>query len=79
MLADILSKSLATQPTLNMNNGNNEEFAAEYESELKELTFNSKPLINTLTIIAGENLHNAAIIVQIIQNRIKQVRTCKDL
>lgn len=31
------------------------EFVAEYASELKDLTFNSKALITTLTMIASEN------------------------
>jgi hypothetical protein len=32
-----------------------EEVAASYLSELAELTFNSKPIINSLTMIADES------------------------
>jgi len=50
------------------------EMIHEYESELAELTFNSKPIINNLTIIAGENIHASDAIVKLIEKRIHQVR-----
>lgn len=50
-----------------------DEFILEYESELAELTFNSKPIINNLTILAEENKHAARDIVNAIEKRILSV------
>lgn len=63
------------------------EFGARYEAKLAELTFNSKPLINTLSMLAeeaignGDNADSDAVadeIVRIILTRIASVRdsTC---
>jgi hypothetical protein len=50
-----------------------DEVAREYDAELSELTFNSKPMINALTIIAEENIAYAEEIVRVIENRIWNV------
>lgn len=42
----------------------------DYESSLRELTFNSRPIIDNLTIIAKENTHDAPGIVAVITQRI---------
>ncbi|XP_066254099.1 polyadenylation and cleavage factor homolog 11-like isoform X1 [Euwallacea similis] len=50
-----------------------EVIKAEYMSSLADLTFNSKPLINVLTMLAEENLPNAKIIVQAIEEHLAKV------
>lgn len=47
----------------------------EYQSSLDDLTFNSKPHINMLTILAEENLNFAKDIVAIIEAQISKVFT----
>ena len=49
------------------------EFVLEYASELKDLTFNSKTLINTLTMLAGDNLDAASSVAAAIDQHILTV------
>jgi hypothetical protein len=50
-----------------------EEVARDYDTALAELTFNSKPIINALTMIAEENIAYAEEIVAVIENKIRTV------
>lgn len=54
-----------------------EEFSAEYKASLKDLTFNSKPVINNLTILADENKKYATEVVAAVEQRIKEVGPMK--
>ncbi len=50
-----------------------QEVATEYDEHCDELTFNSKPIINTLTIVAQENVNAAHVLVPVVEKRIAQV------
>ncbi|CAI5642487.1 unnamed protein product [Oreochromis niloticus] len=50
-----------------------EDACREYQSSLEDLTFNSKPHINMLTILAEENINFAKDIVEIIEAQISKV------
>jgi hypothetical protein len=49
------------------------EVAEEYASSLSDLTMNSKPLINLLTMLADENIMHAPIIVQAVEKHLQKV------
>ena len=51
-----------------------EEVSIEYKSAIQDLTFNSKPLINALTMLAEDNKDFGTNIVQVICDRIKKVK-----
>jgi len=50
-----------------------DEIAAEYKTSLEDLTFNSKPVINMLTMVAEENIDYAEQIVGVIEERLNKV------
>ncbi|XP_035523034.1 pre-mRNA cleavage complex 2 protein Pcf11, partial [Morone saxatilis] len=56
-----------------------EDACGEYQSSLEDLTFNSKPHINMLTILAEENLHFAKDIVAIIEAQISKAPSSEKL
>ena len=47
--------------------------AEEYTTSLEDLTFNSKPHINALTMLAEEYLEHADIIVHVIEAKLEKV------
>ncbi|XP_069495971.1 pre-mRNA cleavage complex 2 protein Pcf11 [Ambystoma mexicanum] len=56
-----------------------EDACREYQSSLEDLTFNSKPHINMLTILAEENLPFARDIVALIEAQIAKAPTAEKL
>ena len=49
------------------------EAIEEFKSSLNDLVFNSKTLINMLTMLADDNEHYAADIVKVIETHLTQV------
>lgn len=56
-----------------------DEVVEEYESSLAELTFNSKPQINMLTMLAEDHEQHASHIVKAIEDRIEKVLSSLNL
>lgn len=50
-----------------------ESVLEEYRASLEDLTFNSKPLINMLTVLAEENYSYASDLVKLIESQVYQV------
>lgn len=50
-----------------------EEVMNDYRNSLRDLHFNSKPLINMLTMLAEENEQHAPHIVKVIEDEILKV------
>ena len=66
-LAGCQSSGMADQQAL-------QEFVAQYATELIDLTFNSKALVNTLTMLAGDNIEAASSIAAAVEKHIFTVR-----
>uniref|UniRef100_A0A7S0JC65 CID domain-containing protein n=1 Tax=Calcidiscus leptoporus TaxID=127549 RepID=A0A7S0JC65_9EUKA len=62
-----------------MSSAEAEDAAASYASELNDLTINSKPIINSLTMIAEELLPHCPTIVRVIESKISSAATDKKL
>ena len=54
-------------------NSQQDVIGEEYASSLADLTVNSKPLINMLTMLAEENAATAPVIVKVIEKHLSQV------
>lgn len=61
---------------MEMNDKNDREIAESYLSSLVDLTNNSKPLINMLTMLAEENIEHGQTIVDAVEQRIAKVLIC---
>lgn len=53
-----------------------ESNAESYLSSLIELTSNSKPMINMLTMLADESIQDGQAIVDVVEQRIAKVLIC---
>lgn len=49
------------------------EIEEEYTSSLSDLTINSKPLINMLTMLADDNVEHASAIVHAVEKHLQKV------
>ena len=55
------------------------EILKDYESSLEDLTFNSKPIINMLTMLANKHRGLASEIVDLVETRFFKVATLSDI
>ena len=55
--------------------GMSKEVADSYTETLAELTFNNKIMINHLTEIAKENTRFASVVVAVIEERLRKVKS----
>ena len=55
------------------------EILKDYESSLEDLTFNSKPIINMLTMLANKHRALASEIVDLVETRFFKVATLSDI
>lgn len=53
--------------------GDHHAFRAQYDATLRQLQFNSKPLIDALTIMAESNKHYATVVVDAIRDMSNRV------
>lgn len=56
-----------------MTSAKSKEITDEYISSLSDLTINSKPLINMLTMLADDNVEHAPAIVQAVETHLQKV------
>jgi len=63
----------------NIYKNNDQDLVQEFKSVLQQLTFNSKPIISELTDLAKRNISIAPLIVDIIENQLKNVQSHQKL
>lgn len=54
--------------------GRETTIAEEYKIALRDLTFNSKPIINNLTFFAQENASHAALLSRVLSDHLVNVQ-----
>ena len=70
--SDVVRKTWSRRMSADVRNSS-QEVGEEYASSLADLTVNSKPLINMLTMLAEENIEFAPVIVKVIEKHLAQV------
>lgn len=74
MKSDIRNKAIIIIATeMEVADRKDREIAESYLSSLVDLTNNSKPLINMLTMLAEENIEHGQTIVDAVEQRIAKV------